>query len=131
MLTLSPATPVDLMASQVEGETLTLPTGSPIFQQGDIAGAIYGVRKGIVELLNPSGDRLCYRHGELFSYQDIVWRGGFYRTAAIARTPVELVKLERLCFLNLLHNHPTLAVVLIGQQHERLREQRSSGFYSY
>ena len=50
---------------------------------------------------------------------------------AVARTPVELVKLERLLFLNLLHNHPTLAVVLIGQQHERLREQRASGSYSY
>lgn len=119
------------MASQVDGETLTLPTGSHIFHPGDSARAIYGVRKGIVELIDASRNRLCYRHGELFSYEDIAWRGGYFRNEAIARTPVELVKLERLNFLNLLHNHPTLAVVLIGQQHERLREQRSSGSYSY
>ncbi len=131
MVALAPAKPVDLMASQVDAETLTLPTGSHIFRHGDIASAIYAVRKGIVELIDPSSDRLCYRPGELFSYQDIVWRGGFFRSEAIARTPVELVKLDRLHFLNLLHNHPTLAVVLIGQQHERLREQRASGSYCY
>ncbi len=119
------------MASQVDGEILTLPTGSHVFRRGETASAIYAVRKGIVELLDPSGDRLCYRHGELFSYQDIFWPGGFFRNEAIARTPVELVKLGRLHFLNLLHNHPTLAVVLIGQQHERLREQRASGSYCY
>ncbi len=119
------------MASQVDGETLTLPTGSHVFHPGDLARAIYGVRKGIVELIDASSNRLCYRHGELFSYEDITWRGGYFRNEAIARTPVELVKLDRLNFLNLLHNHPTLAVVLIGQQHERLREQRSSGSYSY
>jgi CRP-like cAMP-binding protein len=49
----------------------------------------------------------------------------------VARTPVELVRLGRLRFLNLLHNHPTLAVQLIGQQHERLREQRASGTCAY
>jgi CRP/FNR family cyclic AMP-dependent transcriptional regulator len=131
LLTLASTTPVDLMARQVDGDILTLPTGSSIFKRGDTASAIYAVRKGIVELIDPSGERLCYRPGELFSYQDIVWRGGFFRNEALARTPVELVRLGRLHFLNLLHNHPTLAVVLIGQQHERLREQRTSGSYCY
>jgi len=49
----------------------------------------------------------------------------------VARTPVEVVRLDRLRFLNLLHNHPTLALLLIGQQHERLREQRTSGTCCY
>ena len=119
------------MARQVDGDILTLPTGSSIFKRGETASAIYAVRKGIVELIDPSGERLCYRPGELFSYQDIVWRGGCFRNEALARTPVELVRLGRLHFLNLQHNHPTLAVVLIGQQHERLREQRTSGSYCY
>ena len=54
----------------------------------------------------------------------------------LRRGIVELIrdkgeKLDRLRFLNLLHNHPTLAILLIGQQHERLREQRTSGTCCY
>jgi hypothetical protein len=30
-----------------------------------------------------------------------------------------------------MHNHPTLAILLIAQQHERLREQRTSGTCCY
>jgi CRP-like cAMP-binding protein len=125
------ALPVDLLASQVDGETFTLPTGTRIFREGDPVNAIYGLRNGIVELIDKTGERVCYRPGELFSYLDIIWRGGSFRTEALARTPVEVVKLGRLSFLNLLHDHPTLAVSLIAQQHQRLREQRSSGSYCY
>ena len=74
-----------------------------------------------------AGDKLCYRPGELFSYQDILWGEGLCRNTPVARMPVEVVRLDRLGFLNLLHNHPTMALLLIGQQHERLREQRTSG----
>ena len=131
MLTSSIATPIELMSAQVDSETLSFPTGAPIFSSGQTANAIYGVRRGIVEVIDANGDKLCCRPGELFSYQDIVWKDGVYRNDAIARTPVELVKLDRLRFLNLLHNHPTLAVQLIAQQHERLREQRASGTCAY
>jgi CRP-like cAMP-binding protein len=127
----SAATPVDLMATQVDSETLSFPTGAAIFSRGQPAEAIYGVRRGIVEVINAAGDKLCCRPGELFSYEDIVWKDGVYRNDAIARTPVELVRLDRLRFLNLLHNHPTMAVQLIGQQHERLREQRATGTCAY
>ena len=82
-------------------------------------------------MIGESDERLCYRPGELFSYQDILWRDGIYRNEAVARTPVEILRLDRLRFLNLLHNHPTLAVLLISQQHERLREQRTSGTCCY
>ena len=123
--------PIELMAAQVDCEVLTLPTGAKLFSRGAPADSIYAVRRGIVEVTNPAGDHLCYRPGELFSYEDIVWRDCTYRNDAIARTPVELVRLDRLRFLNLLHNHPTLAVLLISQQHERLREQRTSGTCCY
>ncbi len=129
--TLLAPTPIDLIAAQVDSDWLSLPTGAPIFQRGHAAAAIYAVRRGIVELINDRGEHLCYRPGELFSYEDIVWKDGRYRSDAIARTPVELLRLDRLRFLNLLHNHPTLAVQLIGQQHERLREQRTSGSCAY
>jgi CRP/FNR family cyclic AMP-dependent transcriptional regulator len=128
---LTARSPVDLMATQVDCETLSFPTGGTIFSCGQRADAIYGLRRGIVEVVNPQGEKLCYRPGELFSYEDVAWQDGPYRNEAIARTPVELVKLDRLRFLNLLHNHPTLAVQLLGQQHERLREQRVSGTCAY
>ena len=124
-------TPLELMAVQVDCEVLTLPTGSKVFSRGSRADSIYGVRRGIIEVISESGEKLCYRPGELFSYQDILWRDGIYRNEALARTPVEILRLDRLRFLNLLHNHPTLAVLLISQQHERLREQRTSGTCCY
>ena len=129
--TLSLASPVDRIAAQVDCERLAYPTGAEIFCRGQRAAAIFGVRQGLVELVDDSGNRLCYRPGEVFSYQDIAWREGRYRNDAVARTPVELVKLNRLHFLNLLHNHPTMAVMLISQQHDRLREQRNSGTICY
>ena len=123
--------PIELMAAQVDCEVLTLPTGAKVFSRGSRADSIYGVRRGIIEVIGQVGEKLCYRPGELFSYQDIVWRDGIYRNDAFARTPVEILRLDRLRFLNLLHNHPTLAVLLISQQHERLREQRTSGTCCY
>ena len=123
--------PIELMAAQVDCEVLTLPTGAKVFSRGSRADSIYGVRRGIIEVIGQAGEKLCYRPGELFSYQDIVWRDGIYRNDAFARTPVEILRLDRLRFLNLLHNHPTLAVQLISQQHERLREQRTSGTCCY
>ncbi len=131
MVTSTASTPIELMSAQVDCETLSFPTGAAIFSSGQSANAIYGVRRGIVEVIDGSGAKLCCRPGELFSYEDIVWKDGVYRNDAVARTPVELVKLDRLRFLNLLHNHPTLAVQLIAQQHERLREQRASGTCAY
>ena len=124
-------TPLELMAAQVDCEVLTLPTGAKVFSRGSRADSIYGVRRGIIEVISESGEKLCYRPGELFSYQDIIWRDGIYRNEAVARTPVEILRLDRLRFLNLLHNHPTMAVLLISQQHERLREQRTSGTCCY
>lgn len=124
-------TPLELLAAQVDCELFSLPTGSHVFSRGTNANAIYAVKRGIVELEATSAERICYRPGELFSYQDIVWRQGEHRSDAVARTPVEILRLDRLRFLNLLHNHPTLAVLLIAQQHDRLREQRTSGTCVY
>ena len=127
----SSTTPLDLLSAQVDCEFFSLPTGAHVFSRGASANAIYAVKRGIVELEGPRAERICYRPGELFSYQDIVWRQGEHRGDAVARTPVEILRIDRLRFLNLLHNHPTLAVLLIAQQHDRLREQRTSGTCVY
>jgi CRP/FNR family cyclic AMP-dependent transcriptional regulator len=131
MIATSVASPIELMATQVDSEILSFATSAVIFRRGDVADAIYGVRRGIVELVNAAGVKLCFRPGELFSYEDIIRNHDGRHSEAIALTPVELLRLDRLRFLNLLHNHPTLAVLLIGQQHERLREQRASGTCAY
>ena len=129
---LSPAlAPIELIAGQGDSDVFTLPTGAHVFRRGARASAIYALRRGLVELVGDNGVRTSYQPGELFSYCDIAWREGVHRSDALARTPVEVIRLDRLCFLNLLHNHPTLAVLLIGQQHDRLREQRSSGSLCY
>ena len=119
--------PLQLIAAQVESESIALPTGARIFRKGSVPTAIYSLRQGSVEVRGEQGERICYRPGELFSYQDIVWREGLHCGDALARTPVEVLRLDRLQFLGLLHNHPTLALLLLGQQHERLREQRATG----
>lgn len=125
------STPAELLGAQIDSEVLTFPTATHVFTPGESANSIYAVRRGIIELMGEAGDTLCYRPGELFSYQDIVWSERIYRNTAVARTPVELIRLDRLRFLNLLHNHPTLAVHLLAQQHDRLREQRTSGTCCY
>ena len=125
------ASPIELMAAQTDSESFTLPTGAKVFKRGSAADAIYGVRRGIIELQDEQGEKICYRPGELFSYRDIVWHQGQHRSDAVALTPVEVIRLDRLRFLNMVHNHPTLAILLIGQQHERLREQRTSGTCCY
>ena len=52
----TPTTPIELMAAQVECEIITLPTGAQVFQRGATANAIYGVRRGIVELSGEQGE---------------------------------------------------------------------------
>ncbi len=124
-------TPLELMAAHHHSEQLTFPTGARLFQRGHHADAIYAICRGLVDVIDESGTVVLSRQGELISYQDILWRDGRYRTEAVARTPVEVLRLDRLSFLNLLHNHPTLAVKLLGQQHDRLREQRANGTLCY
>jgi CRP-like cAMP-binding protein len=119
------------MAAHRHSEHLTFPTGARLFQRGQPADAIYGIRRGLVDVIDENGIAVLFRQGELISYQDIIWRDGRYRTKAVARTPVEVLRLDRLSFLNLLHFHPTLAVKLLGQQHDRLREQRANGTLCY
>jgi CRP-like cAMP-binding protein len=56
MVMISAATPIELLATQVDSETLSFPTDGAVFSRGEAADAIYGVRRGIVEVINASGD---------------------------------------------------------------------------
>ena len=92
------AAPIDLICAQVDCDSFTLPTGSTIYERGAVAHSIYAVRRGIVELLGDGGDKICYRPGEVFCFQDITWEQGQHRSHALARTPVEILRLDRLRF---------------------------------
>jgi CRP/FNR family cyclic AMP-dependent transcriptional regulator len=67
--TRSTLNPLDLLASHLECEHFTFPTGSHVFKRGTAATAIYAVKRGIVELVGEKGEKTCYRPGELFSFQ--------------------------------------------------------------
>jgi len=49
-------------------------------------------------------------------------------TLYLAVTPVELVRVERWQFL---HLHPAIALTLLAQQRQRLREQRARGSFCF
>jgi CRP-like cAMP-binding protein len=121
------AAPEELMVEQADGDRLTYPTSTEIYRQGQPAREIFAVVQGLVELRIGTAQRIRYGPGDLFSYRDVLLRDSRHAGTAVALTPVELVRVERLGFLNLLHAHPTLAIALLERQHGRLREQRVSG----
>lgn len=124
-------TPVELIGEQLEGERLAFPTGTIIFGQGEPVQFIYAVEQGLIELSSDRGGRLRYGAGELFSYEDLVDSSETHHWNAFTLTPVELIRLERGCFLALIHKHPTLVLALLSRQHGRLREQRHDACHFY
>ncbi|QEY33495.1 cyclic nucleotide-binding domain-containing protein [Synechococcus sp. RSCCF101] len=115
------------MLNRAAGERVAFPTGTPIFRQGADVRSIYAICRGVVDVEERDQQRMRYGAGDLFSYQDILLPNAVHTNSAVAATPVELVRVERLNFLNLVHLHPTLVIQLLAQQHRRLREQRANG----
>ena len=108
-----------------------LPTHSSIFRRGESVTAIYGVDQGLVELSDGPQNRIRYGPGEIFFYEDMVDFRDHHTRDAIALTPVSLIRLDRSCFLTLIHRHPTLVLHLLVKQHGRLRQQRLDARYFY
>jgi len=63
-----------------------------------------------------------------FPINDVLRPNHCHTSSAVAVTPVELARVERWQFL---HLHPTIALTLLAQQHQRLREQRASGSFCF
>ena len=121
----SDTTPLALIRSHRESDRWTLPTGSLVFRCGDAVDAIHVIEQGLVELDDASGPRVRYGPGELFFYEDLISPDQCHSRDARALTPLALIRLDRSGFLTLIHQHPTLVVDLIAQQHRRLRQQRA------
>jgi hypothetical protein len=110
---------------------MNLSAGSKLFSRGSRATSIYFLKQGIVELTGKHGEKICYLPGELFSFEDIVFANDVHHTDAVAKTPIEILPLERSYFLHILTYHPTLVLLLIQQKHDRLRNLRASGKCPY
>ncbi len=118
-------TPLELIAEQSGADRWFLPTGSLIVQPGDPVRAIFAVERGLVSLDGPTiASSFRCRSGDLFSYPDLASRHQRHQLAARALTPVQLLRLDRASFLELIHRHPTLVIELLQQQYGRVRAQR-------
>ena len=124
-------TAVQLIAEHRNVELLLLPTGSILFERGESVSALYAIERGLVELTTGGRDRLRYGDGEVFFYEDLVVDDAHHSRTARAITPVQVLRLDRNSFLELIHRHPTLVLSLLSGQHRRLREQRLSAAHFY
>ena len=124
-------TAVQLIAEHRNVEQVLLPTGSILFERGESATALYAIERGLVELTTGGRDRLRYGDGEVFFYEDLVADDAHHSRTARAITPVQVLRLDRNSFLELIHGHPTLVFSLLSGQHRRLREQRLDASHFY
>ena len=115
-------TPVELFADQQDGDLLTYPTGGLVFRVGDPVDAVYALQRGMVEL-SAEGEtgKLRYSAGEIFSYEDLAGSRLVHSRDARTLTPVEVVRLPKARFVELILRHPTIVLALLERQHSRLR----------
>ena len=124
-------TAVQLIAEHRNHDELILPTGSLLFSRGTLASSIYAIERGLVELTSGGRDRLRYGDGEVFVFEDLLAERQRHSRTATAITPVHAFSLDRNSFMELIHQHPTLVLTLLGRQHARLREQRLDAAHFY
>ena len=124
-------TAVQLIAEHRNHEELILPTGSLLFRRGSFATSIFAIERGLVELTSGGRDRLRYGDGEMFFFEDLLGGRKRHSRTATAITPVHAFSLDRNSFMELIHQHPTLVLTLLGRQHARLREQRLDAAHFY
>ena len=119
----------DLRAEDIQrliemSETIAIPTGVWLMHEGEPGDALYVILEGEVEISKRSGQQtilLSVRGagtmlGELSLLEDTP------RTASVcAREDVQLMKIGRETFLQLLHESPTAALAVLRTVNERLR----------
>jgi len=124
-------TAVQLIAEHRNHDELILPTGSLLCSRGTLASSIYAMERGLVGLTSGRRDRFRYGDGEVFFFEDLLAERQRHSRTATAITPVHAFSLDRNSFMELIHQHPTLVLTLLGRQHARLREQRLDAAHFY
>jgi anion transporter len=118
-------------------ESLSVPSGTDLFRQGDPGDAVYLVARGSLGAFVSSGGDPAERRvntleaGNLFGEMALL--GDHPRTATIrADTDAEVLRLERARFLALVHEEPSVALAVAASLGELLRARdlpaRETGF---
>src|SRR5205085_2563244 len=102
-------------------ETVLLGAGEFLFREGDLADALYIVRKGLLRIVSGSTIYETVRPGGIIGEMGIVEQGGSRSASAIAGTRSELEKIDTPAFLTLIRARPDFALEVMRVMSRRLR----------
>lgn len=100
-------------------------TGETIFQEGDVADALYMIHKGRVRItrLSPMGDVVMNELGETDFFGEMSLISSAPRNAnAVALVDCELIRMDRVSFELTLRDNPNFAMTVVRMLTKRLRE---------
>ena len=102
-------------------ETVLLGAGEFLFREGDLADALYIVRKGLLRIVSGSTVYETVRPGGIIGEMGIVDEGGRRSASAIAGSRSELEKIDTPAFLTLIRTKPDFALEVMRVMSRRLR----------
>lgn len=101
--------------------TVTVEGGDFLFREGDLADALYIVRKGVLRIVSGSIVYETVKPGGIVGEMGIVDQGGRRSASVIAGTRAELEKIDRSAFLTLIRSTPDFALEVMQVMARRLR----------
>lgn len=102
-------------------ESVSLGPGEFLFREGDLADALYIVRKGLLRIVSGSSVYETVRPGGIIGEMGIVDQGGRRSASAIAGTRSELEKIDTPAFLALIRTTPDFPLEVMRVMARRLR----------
>lgn len=108
-------------------QPLSLDPGAVLFQEGDAGDTFYLIQQGEVDIIKSmgAGDEQIIDHrqaGDFFGEMSLLLPDG-RRTASVrARSPVQLMALNRADFERLMDKRPSLALTMVRELSLRLRD---------
>ena len=112
-------------AASFEDYIVRLPAGSTVFSEGDVGTEMYVIQSGTIDIVKQVKDEQktlsVLEKGDFFGEMSIL--EDVPRTAdAVARTDVELVKINQSTFDEMLRHNGEIAVRMLRKLSRRLRE---------
>jgi len=109
-------------------ETIVLETGDTLFQEGDLADAIYVLLEGELEISRSQADGSVDSCGIITPYRSIgdiqVLRGGRFTEQIYARTRCRLLRVPKTAVQNLSRHNPAEFQKLLEIVHQRIRKEQ-------
>ena len=117
----------ELAAEALSGAAVkqTRTKGSMVFSEGDAAEALFILAEGSIDLIKSTADgreQLVRQlnSGEMFA-EAAMFSGTAYPATAIARTDSTLIVITKPSFLNIVKEHPEVAMAIMGAMAKLLR----------